>query len=403
MAVATPPTMKIPYAYLGQQYPPEVAEPILKDIAKLVTTGDFTLGAPVREFEERVAAFSKIPHVVGMSNGTDALSIALRAFGIGHGDEVITATNSFVASAGAIAMTGATPVLVDVDETYTISPEAVEAAITPSTKAIIPVHLTGTLADMPRIMEIAKRHGLIVIEDAAQAMGATLNGQHAGSWGDVAGVSLHPLKMLNVWGDGGICLTRDAVVAEKIRLLRNHGLETRDDAVCFGTNGRLSSLQAVVANHAILNLPWTLARRRAAAGKLTHLLSTVGGVRTPVVREGVQPSFATYIIRVHDDDTRFHMQFNGAGALPGSATAVSTRDALQAYLTARGIDAKIHYPKPIHLQTVGQRMGYRRGNCPEAERQADEILTLPLHEFLQDSELEYMAETIRDFYRTSPY
>lgn len=371
MSVTT--TMKIPYAYLDREFAD--LDPYLEDIRRLAFSGDFTLGRAVSEFEGRVIAFTGLPHAVGMASGTDAITLALVALGIGHGDEVITATNSFVASAGAIAMTGATPVLVDCLDDFTIDPLAVAAAITPKTRAIVPVHLTGQLADMPRIMEIAQRHNLMVVEDAAQAMGATLDGKHAGSWGDAAAISLHPLKMLNVWGDGGIALTRHYEVAERLRLLRNHGLASRDDAVCFGANGRLSSLQAVIANRVIQGLPWAIARRRALTWKLTALLADLDGVRTPITRPGVEPVWMTYILRC------------------------DRRDGLRAYLLERGVDVKIHYPKPIHLQTVGQRMGYREGDCLVAERHADEILTLPLHEFLRDDELAYMAEQVRAFYR----
>ena len=366
-------TMRVPYAYLDSEFADPSA--IMSDIAALVRTGDFTLGYPVREFEDRVRAFTGVGHAVGMASGTDALTLALVALGVGHGDEVITATNSFVASAGAIAMAGATPVLVDVRDDYLIDPEAVERAVTQRTKAIIPVHLTGSIADMPAIMAIARHHGLFVVEDAAQAMGATLYGQHAGSWGDVACVSLHPLKMLNVWGDGGICLTQFAHLDERLRLLRNHGLASRDDAVMFGANGRLSSLQAVVANRVILGLPQTLERRRAAAAYLDKALAALyPAVRLPVIQQGSEPSYATYIIRAE------------------------RRDELQAYLIEHGVDAKIHYPKPIHLQTVGHRLGYRHGEMPEAERQAAEILTLPLNEYLTSDQLAYMVEQIRAFY-----
>lgn len=374
--IATPGTMRVPYAYLADEFADPA--PYLDDIAALVRTGDFTLGYPVREFEGRVQAFTGHPYAVGMASGTDALTLALLALGVGHGDEVITATNSFVASAGAIRMAGATPVLVDVTADYTIDPTAVERAVTKRTKAILPVHLTGSIADMPAIMDVARRYGLSVVEDAAQAMGATLDGQHAGAWGDVACISLHPLKMLNVWGDGGICVTRSEALDTLLRLLRNHGLETRDDAVLFGANGRLSSLQAVIANRVIRGLPEAVAKRRAHAAYLDDALADLSDhVKTPVVRPGSRPSYATYIVRAE------------------------RRDALKAYLIANGVDAKIHYPKPIHLQTVGQQMGYRKGEMPEAERQADEILTLPLHEYLVESDLDYVAATIRAFYRTS--
>ena len=365
---------QVSYSYLDREFADPSA--ILADIAALAATGDFTLGYPVREFEERVRAFTGLPHAVGMASGTDALTLALMAVGVGHGDEVITATNSFVASAGAIRMAGATPVLVDVADDYLIDPQAVERAVTQRTKAIIPVHLTGSLADMPAVMDVARRHGLYVVEDAAQAMGATLHGDHAGSWGDVACISLHPLKMLNVWGDGGICLTQFAELDQRLRLLRNHGLETRDDAVLFGANGRLSSLQAVVANRVIRGLPQAVATRRAHAAYLDGALADLREhVRTPVVRPGSKPSYATYIVRAE------------------------RRDELKAYLIAHGVDAKIHYPKPIHLQTVGQALGYRKGEMPEAERQADEILTLPLNEYLDTSDLDYMAAQVRAFYQ----
>ena len=372
-------TRTIAYSYLDRQFPDP--EPYLDDLRRLVKSGDFTLGYPVRELEGRVIAFSGLPHAVGVASGTDALTLSLAALGVGPGDEVITATNSFVASAGAIAVLGAVPVLVDVDETLTIDPLSVARAITPRTRAIVPVHLTGTLADMPAIMRIAQQHRLVVVEDAAQAMGATRDGKHAGAWGDAAGVSFHPLKMLNVWGDGGVVLTRHHDLDQRLRLLRNHGLETRDDAVCFGWNGRLSSLQAVIANRVIRGLGSAIARRRELATMLTTELDALnddGCVRTPVHHPGVLPTYATYQIRAE------------------------RRDALKAYLLGRGIDVKVHYPVPIHLQTVGRSLGYREGDCPVAERQAREILTLPLHEYLADDDIAYMAAAVRAFYQECP-
>lgn len=372
MTVST--RMRIPYAYLSTQFADPA--PFLADIEALARSGDFTLGAAVTELEGRVVALSGVAHAVGMSSGTDALTLPLLALGIGPGDEVITATNSFVASAGAIAMAGATPVLVDVDETLTIDPDAVLRAITPKTKAILPVHLTGTMANMPRLVEIAWAHGLFVVEDAAQAMGATINGRHVGSIGNAAGISFHPLKMLNVWGDGGVTVTDDPSLDQKLRLLRNHGLETRDDAVCFGANSRLSSLQAVIANRVIQGLPAAIYSRRGRADMLSDMLADLAPrVLTPVHHPGVLPTYATYQLRCAD------------------------RDGLRAYLLERGIDVKVHYPVPIHLQTVGRQLGYGPGDCPVAERLAGEILTMPLHEYLSESDVYYMADQIRAYYR----
>lgn len=371
-------TRSIPYSYLARAF----ADPdsILADIRTLVARGDFTLGEPVRAFEAEMAAYTGLPHAVGMASGTDALTLALLSLGIGAGDEVITATNSFVASAGAIHLTGARPVLVDISDDFTIDPEAVERAITPRTKAVIPVHLTGQIADMPALLAVVRPHGIHLVEDAAQAVGATLGGQHAGSWGEVAGYSLHPLKALNVWGDGGICLTRFARIDASLRLLRNHGLASRDDAVCFGANGRLSSLQAVVARHVLGRLPDALAARRRAAEILNAgLLELHPRVKVPLPRIGSHPSYTTYMLRCRD------------------------RDDLRAYLLDRGIEVKIHYPRPIHLQTVGYNLGYRAGDCPKSEQQAQEIVTLPCHEYLSDDDLTYMLEAIRGFYGASAH
>ena len=365
---------RVPYVYLGQQF--AESEPILDSIRELVASGDFTLGKAVAAFERDLAEFTGVPNAVGVSNGTDALSLSLRALGIGYGDEVITAANSFVASAGAIAMTGARPVLVDVDETLTIDPAAIERAITTQTQAVIPVHWTGTLANMPAIMRVADDYQIAVVEDAAQSLGATMYGQHAGTWGASAGLSFHPLKILHVWGDGGAVLTTSPEMDMKLRLLRNHGLETRDDAVVWGTNARLSTLQAVVASHGLRRLPDALRRRNELAATMTGLLVDLAPrVLTPIHHAGVAPVCANYQIRAQQ------------------------RDELRGYLIDRGIEVKVHYPTPIHLMTVGRAAGYIPGDCPVVERQARETMTLPMHEYLTEDDLSYVAESIRDFYR----
>ena len=371
MTVAT--QLTVPYAYLNRQY--EDIEPYLDDIRRLAKSGDFTLGYPVTQFED---TFSQMTgqHAVGASSGTAALVLALRALGIGPGDEVIVPCNTFVASAGAVAMVGATPVFCDVMDDFTISVGSAQQAITENTKAIIAVHLTGTMADMQGVMAVAKRHDLYCIEDAAQAMGARYLGMPAGWHGDAAAWSMHPLKMINVWGDAGAVTTLDPNLDAEMRLLRNHGLKTRDDAVIFGDNLRISSLQAAIACRALERADWARAERRRRAGQLQNLLGDLyPRVKTPVHGHGVEPVYATYVLRVED------------------------REGLRAHLLECGIDVKVHYPKPLHLQTVGLQMGYREGQFPVAEGQAHQILSLPMHEYLTDAEVTYMNEQIHGYYR----
>lgn len=369
--------MRIPYAYLDRQFADPA--PFLADIEKLVRTGDFTLGYPVREFEERFAKLTGLPYAIGVSSGTDALMLSLQIQGVGHGDEVITCVNTFVASVGAIAMTGATPVFVDNNAEYTIDVDLIEAAITPRTKAILPVHLTGMPSDMPRIMEIAERHNLIVVEDAAQAILATIDGKHVGSWGSAAGFSMHPLKNLNIWGDGGVIVTRSEELAEKLRLYRNHGLKNRDEIEFWGYNCRLDSIQAVVANRVIDQAPAITERRRANARYFDQAFAEMPDLVTvPPRRPNFAPVFHTYVVEV------------------------AHRDNLYQYLLDNEIEVKIHYPIPLHLQPAARYLGYKRGDFPLCERHCDTILTLPVHEYLTETELDYIIDKIRAFYASRP-
>ena len=217
-----------------------------------------------------------LPYAVGVSSGTDALALSLKGLGIGAGDEVITTPNTFIATVGAIVMAGARPVFVDNNDEYTINVNQIERAITPRTRAILPVHLTGVPAHMPEIMEIARRHNLAVVEDPAQAILASIDGTHVGGWGDTVCFSLHPLKNLNVWGDGGVIVTRSPELCEKLRLLRNHGLATRDEVVTFGHNCRLDSLQAVVADRLIDQVHYITDARIANARRFDEGLSDLG-------------------------------------------------------------------------------------------------------------------------------
>ena len=365
--------MKVKYSYLDTQF--ANAEDIFESIRGLLKTGQFTLGPAVGEFERRFAVLCGARFAIGVNSGTDALILIFKALGIGPGAEVVTAPNSFIASAGAIAMVGATPVFADVANDYNLDPDRLEAAITPRTRAVLPVHLTGNPAGMPRILEIARRRQLHVIEDAAQAVGATIDGQPVGSWGTAAEFSLHPLKNLNVWGDGGVIVTNSPELHDRIRLLRNHGLRTRDEASVFGYNSRLDTLQAIVALH-LLDQVASIneARIRNAAFYDVALAPLAPYVTVPPRKPNVRQVYHTYVIQARD------------------------RDRLLAFLAKRGVEAKVHYPIPIHLQPAARHLGYPPGSMPATEAQARTIVTLPVHQDLTPAQLEHVVATVREFY-----
>lgn len=365
--------MKVRFSYLERQFGD--VEPYLDDLRRLVVTGDFTLGAAVTEFEKRFARLCQLPHAIGVGSGTDALILSLKALGIGPGDEVITAANTFIATVGAIAMTGARPVLVDNDQSFVIAADQVEAAVTPKTRAILPVHYTGNVADMPAIMAIAHRRDLHVIEDACQAIGAARDGQPVGSWGAAAGFSLHPLKNLNVWGDAGVIVTRLDDLDRKLRLLRNHGLVNRDEVEIFGHNSRLDSLQAVIGNRLIEQTAFITGRRIGNAKRLDGAFADLGDCVSIPPRPGnVKHVYHLYVIRV------------------------KRRDELLKHLLARGVEAKVHYPIPVHLQKAAAYLGYRPGAFPQAESDSRTMITVPAHQHLSDEELDYVIDQVRSFY-----
>lgn len=365
--------MRVKFSYLEQQFAD--VDAYLDHIKELVKTSDFTLGQPLREFEERFAGLCKMPHAIGVASGTDALILSLKVLGIGPGDEVITTPTTFIATVGAIVMTGARPVFVDSHEGFVIDASKIETAITPRTRAIIPVHYTGNVADMPAIMRIANKHNLIVIEDACQSIGASIDGQLVGSWGATACFSLHPLKNLNVWGDGGVIVTRSPELAEKLRLYRNHGLINRDEVVIFGCNSRLDTLQAVIGNRLIEQVEFITNRRIANAKRYDEAFADMGEfIRIPRRRPGVKHVYHLYMIRVKQ------------------------RDDLLAYLHRNGVEAKVHYPIPLHLQKAAQHLGYKEGDFPVCEEDSRTIITLPAHQHLTDDEIDYTIERVRSFY-----
>jgi len=364
--------MEVKYLNLRAQFD---VEAILSDIRRELNSCRFILGPQVQEFEADFARLCKTHYALGLNSGTDALFLALKALNIGPGDEVITVPNSFVATAAAIAAAGAKPVFVDVDEEYSMDVNHIERAVTPRTKAILPVHLTGNPADMPRITEIAKRHNLAVIEDACQSVGATIDNKPTGSFGDFGCFSLHPLKNLNVWGDGGIITMNSSWLYEKIMLLRNHGLKNRNEVDFLAYNSRLDTIQAIVANHVMKKLDHVTEKRIENARKYDERLAGINEVvSTPIKKKNVKHVFHVYVIRA------------------------KKRDELAGFLEKNGIETKIHYPIPIHLQKGCGYLGYKNGDFPVCESQAKEIMSLPVHQHLTDDEINYVAGKIKEFY-----
>ncbi len=373
-AVARPP-MRVRYSYLPQQF--ERSEEILAGIRAHLKTCQFTLGPEVAQFERGFAELIGARHAVGVANGTDALMLSLRVLGIGHGDEVITSASTFVATIGAIHAVGARPVLVDVRPDFTIDPARIEAAVTPRTRAIIPVHLTGDVSEMDAILGIAQRRGLAVVEDACQAITATYRGRSAGTMGALGAFSLHPLKNLNVWGDGGVIVTNDATLDERLRLLRNHGLKNRDEIEVLGYNSRLDSIQAVVGNWLLPQVPSITDRRIANAARYDNAFARLeGDITLPPRRPETRRVFHLYQVYARD------------------------RDRLHQHLLEQGVDAKIHYPIPLHLQRGLAHLGYKAGDFPEAERQSTFVITLPVDQHLREEEISYTIDVVKEFYRS---
>ena len=319
--------MRVTFSYLKEQF--KDCQVYLDKIAEVVTAGDYTLGRAVTEFEGKFAALLGAKYAVGVNSGTDALFLSLKAIGVGPGDEVITTPNTFIATVGAIVASGARPVFVDCNDEYVINADLIEAAITSRTKAIMPVHYAGVAADMDRIMTVAHRHGLPVIEDACQAILGAVNGKCAGTFGLTGAFSLHPLKNLNVWGDSGVIITDNEEIRDRLVLLRNHGLLTRDEVVCFGYNSRLDTIQAAVGNHLIEKIHWITETRMKWANRLDQALSQLSGcITVPQRRSHKRYVHHLYMVRG---------QRPGQAYSPGSkATASKPRSTIPFLCICRG-------------------------------------------------------------------
>jgi dTDP-4-amino-4,6-dideoxygalactose transaminase len=364
--------MKLPMVDLAGQYQ-KIKHEINAKVQEVLDSTQFILGKHVGEFEKQAAEFLGVKHAIGCANGTDALQIALMALGIGRDDEVITPSFTFVATAEAIATVGATPMFVDIDErTYNIDAALIEQAITPRTKAIMPVHLFGQAADMDAILEIARRHNLYVIEDAAQAFGAEYKGRKVCTFGTTACVSFFPSKNLGAYGDAGMLTTNDAALAKRMRMITVHGSKVKYVNDILGRNSRLDTLQAAILLVKIKYLDeWNEARRRAAA-KYHELLSDMDAV-LPYIEPFNKHIFHQYSIRVND------------------------RDGLAKHLAANGIAHAIYYPIPIHLQKAFAYLGWKEGSLHVTEQVAKEIIALPMHTELTDEQIEYIADAVKAF------
>lgn len=365
---------EIPYVNMAGQWAEERDE-LLPIIEKVLADGHWVGGMAILRFEAAAARLCGVEQAVALNSGTDALVCGMAALGIEAGDEVITPPNSFIASTAAIVHLGARPVFVDVRDDQNLDPDKIEAAITPKTKAVMPVHLTGRIADMEPILDIAERHGLAVVEDAAQAIGSRYDGRSSGSFGRVGCFSTHPLKNLNACGDGGFLTTDDKGIAETVRAVRNHGLVDRDRVTRFGHVSRMDSLQAAILTYRVGRLEDTVRRRRANAVLYGEMLDPEHVFVAPE-QEREFNTYHTFVIQV------------------------ARRDELRAYLRVRGVETAIHYPIPIHLQPASAKLGYRAGDFPIAERQAERILTLPINQTLTPEDVRYVAGMVNEFFKS---
>jgi dTDP-4-amino-4,6-dideoxygalactose transaminase len=365
--------MQIPFVDLKSQYA-ALRDEITAAISGALESMDLILGPNVEAFESELAAFCGVEHAIGVGSGTDALYLALRACDIGRGDEVITVSNSFVATASAILMTGATPVFVDADpRTYTIDPARIRAAVTTKTRAIVPVHLYGRLADMSAVLAIAREHGLRIIEDACQAHGAEDDLGRAGGIGDVAAFSFYMSKNLGAYGEAGAVTTRDPRIAERVRRLRNHGSVRRYEHLEVGANARLDELQAAVLRVKLRHLETWNHRRRQHAARYDEALVELDVV-PPAPAGKADHVYHLYVIQV----------------------PAASRDQIQKALGARNIASGIHYPIPIHQQPAMQRTVYGCGDMTVTEALAPRILSLPIYPELDGERIRYVADAVRD-------
>ncbi len=369
--------MKIPSFDLKRQYQDLKLEidQVVKDVME---KGQFILGENVSLLESELSVYCGTKYAIGVASGTDALLLSLRALGVCPGDEVITTPFTFFATAEVISNLGAKPVFVDIEpDTFNIDVEKVERVITKNTKVILPVHIFGQMCDMDKILELKEKYNLSVVEDACQAIGAVYRGKKAGSIGDTGCFSFFPTKNLGAFGDGGMIVTSDEKIKDKILMLRNHGSKKKYYHEELGYNSRLDEIQAAILRVKLRYLDSYIKRRQEIASLYNNLLSDVPYVKTPRIKEGHIHTFHQYVIRAE------------------------RRDELQRYLSDNGIGSTVYYPLPLHLQKVYNILGYKLGDFPEAERASKDVLALPMWPELKDEEVRKVVEVIKSFYGKS--
>ena len=365
-------SLDINHNYLKQQF--NDYEEIFKKIKNVVKKGDYTLGEEVDTLEKEFSKLCDVKHSIAVGSGTDAIFLSLKALGIGPGDEVITTAFTFYATIGAIATTGAKPIFCDIKNDYNIDPKEIEKKITRKTRAIVPVHWSGRSCDMDEILSISNKFNIPIISDSCHAIKAKYKNKSLASLGLSSCYSFHPLKNLNVWGDGGIIATNSDSLADKLRLIRNHGLLNRDECIEFAYNSRLDTIQAVVARHLLNKIDFITNCRIKNAFYFDSHLDELDEITIPNRKKDFYEVFHIYSIRCEQ------------------------RDKLHKYLIKNGVDAKIHYPTPMHLQPAAKYLKYKVGDFKNAEKISSTILSLPVHEFINKEQQDKVINLIKNFY-----
>ncbi|KKQ78659.1 MAG: DegT/DnrJ/EryC1/StrS aminotransferase [Parcubacteria group bacterium GW2011_GWC2_38_7] len=351
-------------------------EEILKIVDSVFSSGRLILGSRVEQFENAFSSYCSVDYGVGVNSGTDALFLALKTLGIGSGDEVITVSNTAVPTVAAIRATGAVPVFVDVEEdAFLMDINKIESAITPRTRCIMPVHLFGQPVDMAPLVDIAKRHYLKVVEDCAQAAGALYKGRKVGSFGEIGAFSFYPTKILGAYGDGGMTVTNERGLYEKLKRLRFYGMEKDYYSEEEGYNSRLDEVQAAILNFKLKTLDESVLKRRKIAEIYSKELSSVGDIELPIIKQGRTHQFHLYTIKT------------------------SYRDTIMAYLRENGIETRINYPTPIHLMRGYGFLGYKKGDLPVTERLVTRILSLPMYPGVSANDIDKVVSSIRNFFK----